>query len=83
MEEAPTNSITLVHRYGKTCIKSYYIEEMCLQENAINQNIEEMCLQENAINQNVVAKREQSAEKTWRNAWLGGEKLSRVYYNRC
>ncbi len=69
MEEAPTNSITLVHRYGKTCIKSYYIEEMCLQENAINQN--------------VVAKREQSAEKTWRNAWLGGEKLSRVYYNRC
>lgn len=69
MEEAPTNSITLVHRYGKTCIKSYCIEEMCLQENTINQN--------------VVAKREQSAEKTWRNAWLGGEKLSRVYYNRC
>ena len=69
MEEASTNSITLVHRYGKTCIKSYYREEMCLQENTINQN--------------VVAKREQSAEKTWRNAWLGGEKLSRVYYNRC
>ena len=69
MEEASTNSITLVHRYGKTCTKSYYIEEMCLQENAINQN--------------VVAKRKKSAEKTWRNAWLGGEKLSRVYYNRC
>lgn len=69
MEEAPTNSITLVHRYGKTCTKSYYMKEMYLQENAINQN--------------VITKREQSAEKTWRNAWLGGEKLSRVYYNRC
>lgn len=69
MEEAPTNSITLVHRYGKTCTKSYYMKEMYLQENAINQN--------------VITKREQSAEKTWRNAWLGGEKLPRVYYNRC
>lgn len=69
MEEAPTNSITLVHRYGKTCTKSYYMEEMCLQESAINQNM--------------VVRREKSAEKTWHNAWLGGEKLSRVYYNRC